>query len=60
MLKKLSGPGVQSYSKMLARTKKNLTSMRVGTQQVYGVWLANVLERRISAVIARSPTLPLG
>ena len=48
MLKKLSGPGVQSHSKMIADTKKNLAAMRAVTQQIYGVWLANVVERQMS------------
>ncbi len=47
MLKKLSGPGVQSYTTMLKETKKKLPAMRVVTQQVYGAWLANVLERQM-------------
>ena len=57
MLKKLSGPGAQSYSKMIVETKDKLSLMRAVTQQVYGVWLAKVLEREMSmtsAVIASS------
>ncbi len=57
MLKKLSGPGVQSYTKMISDTKKNLPTMRAVTQQIYGVWLANVVERQMSItseVVARS------
>ena len=56
-LKKIPDPGVQSYSTMLKEMKKKLPAMRAVTQQVYGVWLANVLEwqRSItSAVIWRS------
>ena len=56
-LKKLSGPGAQSYSTMLKEMNKKLPAMRAVTQQVYGVWLANVLEwqRSItSKVISRS------
>ena len=47
MLKKLSGPGVQSYTTMLKEMKKKLPAMRVVTQQVYGAWLANVLVRQM-------------
>ena len=57
MLKKLSGPGAQRYSKMIVETKDKLSLMRAVTQQVYGVWLAKVLEREMSmtsAVIASS------
>ncbi len=57
MLKKLSGYGVQSYTKMFADIKKNLPAMRAVTQQIYGMWLANVVERQMSItsdVIARS------
>lgn len=57
MLKKLSDPGMQSYSRILKEVKKKLPAMRAVTQQVYGVWLANVLERQgsiTSAVISRS------
>ena len=56
-LKKIPDPGMQSYSTILKEMKKKLTAMRAVTQQVYGVWLANVLERQgsiTSAVIWRS------
>jgi GMP synthase-like glutamine amidotransferase len=57
MLKKLSGPGAQSYSKMIVETKDKLSPMRTVTQQVYGVWLGNVLERQmefnLSAVLSK-------
>lgn len=52
MLKKLSGPGAQSYSKMIVDTKDKLPLMRALTQQVYGVWLANVLERQMELNLA--------
>ncbi len=52
MLKKLSGPGVQSYSKMIVETRDKLSVMRAVTQQIYGVWLANVLERQMSITSA--------
>ena len=57
MQKKLSGPGAHSYSTILKEMKKKLPAMRAVTQQVYGVWLANVRERQMSitsAVILRS------
>ncbi len=47
MLKKLSGLGVQSYATMLKEIKTKLPAMRVAAQQVYGVWLGNVLERQV-------------
>ena len=53
MLKNLSGQGVQSDAAMLKEMKTKLPAMRAVTQQVYGVWLANVLERQVSSVIAR-------
>ena len=56
-LKKIPDPGVQSYSAMLKEMNKKLPAMRAVTQEVYGVWLANVLERQMSitsAVIWRS------
>jgi GMP synthase-like glutamine amidotransferase len=57
MLKTLSSPGAQSYSKMIVETKDKLSPMRAVTQQVYGVWLGNVLEREMAlnlpAVLAK-------
>lgn len=46
-LKNLSGLGVQSYAAMLKEMKTKLPAMRAVTQQVYGVWLGNVLERQV-------------
>ncbi len=47
MLKNFSGPGAQSYSKMIVETKDKLPHMQAVTRQVYGVWLGNVLERQL-------------
>ena len=45
---RLSGPSVQSYTKMITDIKKNLMAMRAVTQQIYGVRLGDVLERQVS------------
>lgn len=50
MLDKLSGLGVQSYATMLKETKTKLPAMRAVTQQIYGVWLGNVLERQMMSL----------
>ena len=48
MLKNLRGPGVQTRQKMIAEMKAKLPAMRAISQQIYGVWLGNVLERQMS------------